>query len=276
VLASYESTAVTVRRRFDATGASDVDVRLADANVAHARALIERRDEEAARALRTLELILGRYPDGALSAPVGLPPTPPAPPVGVPGELIGRRPDLAAAEERLRAADERLHVARASLYPQLRLGGSVGRTSDTLSDLVDPAFSIWSIVASLAQPVFQGGRLRAGVDLADARVEEALRVFEASLLGALGEVEIALASETHLARLEDEQTQAAAANAAAAALAEERYAAGLLGLLGVLETQRRALDAESLLLSVRRQRLERRVDLHLSLGGGFTPAESQP
>jgi NodT family efflux transporter outer membrane factor (OMF) lipoprotein len=275
-VASYERTEELVRRRFEGGVADLLDVHLANANASGARALAAARGDTAERAARQLEILLGRYPAGALEAPTALPATPPPPPAGVPGTLIARRPDLAAAEARLFAGEERLRVARANLYPSLRLAASVGRTSNELGDLIDPDFSVWSILASLAQPILQGGRLRAGVDLADARLQEVVAAFESQLLVALNEVESQLQAESFLATWEAEQERAAEEARAAQEIAESRYDAGLADLLTVLEAQRRALDAQSQHLNVRHQRLARRVDLHLALGGGFESPETTP
>ena len=270
-LANHERSAESVRRRFAEARASALDLRLAEANVADARALVESHAADEASAVRQLELVVGRHPSGAVLGAAQLPALPATPPAGVPSELLARRPDLIAAQARLVASDARLAAARAALYPSLRLTGSVGRTSAEPEDLLDPDFGIWSLAGSLAQPLFEGGRLRAGVDLADARVAEAVASFESSWLKALAEVETQLASEEVLARLELEQERASAAASAAAQSAQERYDAGLEGLLAVLEAQRRALDAETRWIGVRQRRLAARVDLHLALGGGFEP-----
>ena len=142
--------------------------------------------------------------------------------------------------------------------------------------MVDPDFKIWSLAAGLVQPIFQGGRLRAGVDLADARVREALANFEGALLRAFSEVESALEADGRLARQEAFERASSEEAAAASRIAEERYASGLVDFLEVLEAQRRELESESRYLSVQRLRLENRVDLHLALGGGFEVPESQP
>lgn len=273
-LASWERSAESVRRRFAEARASALDLRLAEANVADARALVESRAADEASAVRQLELLLGRHPSGAVLGAAELPDLPATPAAGMPSELLARRPDLIAAQARLAASDARLDAARAALYPRLRLTGSVGRTSDEAGDLLDSDFGIWSIAGALAQPLFEGGRLRAGVDLADARVAEAVASFESSWLKALGEVETQLANERTLARLELEQERASAAAGAAADSAQERYDAGLEPLLTVLDAQRRALDAETRRIGVRGRRLTARVDLHLALGGGFEPTEN--
>ncbi|MCZ6598919.1 MAG: TolC family protein, partial [Planctomycetota bacterium] len=190
-------------------------------------------------------------------------------PAGLPAELLRRRPDLRSLEERLRAADLRLYEARADLYPRLSLSGGAGRTSETADELSKGDFDIWSLAANLTQPIYQGGRLRAGVDLADARVAEALANLEQGLLIAFAEVETALAVDDHLAGRESSLRTASDHAAAARNIAEERYSSGLTALIAVLETQRRALNNESEWLAARRERLVARIDLHLALGGGF-------
>ena len=124
-------------------------------------------------------------------------------------------------------------------------------------------------MGNLTQPLFQGGRLRAGADLASARTDAALIAYARSALHAFSEVEISLASGRFLSHQERALADAARQASAAQALAEERYSKGLTDLLTTLTSQRNAYDSESRLLSVRRQSLESRIDLHLALGGGF-------
>jgi outer membrane protein TolC len=167
-------------------------------------------------------------------------------------------------------------VAKRSLYPRFSLTASGGTISTQLGDLVDGDFSVWSIVGNLFQPIFQGGRLRAGVDLADAGTEAAVESYISAALVAYTEVESALAADAFLAR-EDERLREATRQAAAAReLAEERYAAGLEEYITVLESQRRELTTEATALNVRRLRLANRVDLYLALGGGYLRPDAAP
>ncbi len=190
-------------------------------------------------------------------------------PVGLPAELVARRPDLVSAERRLAAADERLRQARRQLYPRFSLTAGGGTVSDQLGDLVDGDFRVWSLLANLTQPLFQGGRLRAGVDRAAAGSDELLAAYAGLALDAFREVESALAAEQHLIERERHLAEAARQLGAARRLAEDRYRSGLGDYLLVLESQTRELVAESELLSLRRELLHNRIDLHLALGGGF-------
>jgi len=190
-------------------------------------------------------------------------------PAGLPSELVARRPDLAAAERRLAASIERVGEARRALYPRLSLTASDGRSSDALDNLLDGDYSVWSLVANLSAPLFQGGRLRAGVDLAESGREAALAQYAGQVLAAYGEVERALVAERLLAAQEAALAETAREAAAALALARARYNSGLTDLITLLDTQRREFVANSQLLSARRQRLEARIDLHVALGGDF-------
>jgi outer membrane protein TolC len=181
---------------------------------------------------------------------------------------------LVAAERRLAAAEQRYGAARRDLYPRLSLTGSTGTSTRALTDLVDGDFGVWSLLGNVLQPVFQGGLLRANVDLAEAGVDETLISYAGTALAAYSEVETALAAEQHLREREDHLAVAAEQSRAAERLAEERYRSGLEDFITVLESQRRALQADGEWIAARRQRLENRIDLYLALGGGFERSET--
>jgi NodT family efflux transporter outer membrane factor (OMF) lipoprotein len=263
----YRETLETVRERYARGLVASLDLRLAESNLASAQALLESRRAQRDAALRQLEILQGRYPRAELGLPDSLPPVPPPLPAGVPAHLLARRPDLVAAERRVAAAGARWEASRAALYPRLSLTGSRGRVSSELSDLLDGNFTVWSLAGNILQPLFQGGRLRAGVALSEARLREAAAAFAETLLQALAEVETSLRADSLLAAQEVRLREAARQAEASRRLAREQYAQGLADILVVLESQRRALEARSQLLAVRRQRLTNRVNLYLALGG---------
>ncbi len=203
-----------------------------------------------------------------------LPDLPPPVPVGLPSELVSRRPDLVAAERRLAAADQRLLAAKRSRYPRFALTARGGSVSDQLEDLVDGDFSVWALIGNLAAPVFRAGRLKAGVEQAEAAGNEALSLYAGQVLRAYAEVETALAAEQRLRVREAELHETARQLEGARKLAETRYARGVGDYLTVLESQTRALNARISWIRVRRELLTNRVDLHLALGGGFTAPPS--
>lgn len=247
-----------------------LDVRLARANVESARATWETRRRQRDAAVRALEVLLGRYPAEILALETNLPPLRREVPPGLPSELLSRRPDLRAAERELAAALERAGAARKELLPTLSLSGSAGGASNRLRDLLDSDRLFWNLAANLVQPVFEGGRLRAGVDLAQAATRQALARYAQTVLTAFREVETALAAEAYLRREEAALSRAAEESIGAEQLAWQQYQRGLVDIITVLESQRRAFAARSNLLNVRNARLQNRLDLYLALGGDFT------
>jgi NodT family efflux transporter outer membrane factor (OMF) lipoprotein len=273
---SYALSAQRLRARYERGIAPALDLRLALSNLATARSLLAAAQERRERVARQLEILLGRYPAGALATEATVPEVPPAVPAGLPAELLGRRPDLLASASRVRAAGLRLKQAKRRRWPSLTLTASGGAASDDLSDLVDLDFRVWDLAANLLAPILQGGRIRAGIDLAAAREVEAVADHGARVLAALAEVETALAAERALARREAAVREDVEQAVAARELAEEQYRRGLVEIVTVLESRRRALSAQSLALSVRRARLDARIDLHLALGGGFHEGAEAP
>lgn len=264
-----------IRDRFERGRGSAVDLHLIENNLALAVALEELWLDARQRAARGLELLLGRYPAGELEALGSLPEVVGSPPAGLPAELLERRPDLLAARARVLAADLRLAESRRALLPNLRLTTSGGRSSSELSDLTDPSFDVWSLFTGLTQPIFQGGRLRAAVDLSGARVRQALADYGTRTLAAMGEVERLLASEEILARRLGSLSSAAESARHARDLVQQRYASGLADVLLLLDAERRVLLSEGQRLNARLAMLDNRIDLHLALGGGFGAAQTE-
>lgn len=266
---SWERSRRQVRDRYERGLRSPLDVRQANRSVADAEALLALQERQLDRAERQLEILTGNYPARALPVTRGVPDPPRAVPAGLPADLVARRPDLVAAERRLLASSERVLVARRALYPSLALTGSGGTASNELEDLLDGDFRVWSLVAGLARPLFQGGRLRADVDRTRAASEEAVATYARDVLRAYGEVEAALAAERYLATRADRLAEAVHEAGAALDLAGDRYARGLEAYVTVLDAQRALFSAERAALAVRRERFDNRIDLYLALGGGF-------
>lgn len=260
-----------ISNRVDVGIASPADAMLAEANLGSARAGLEQRREALARIRRQLDVLLGYYPSGALTTAEVLPEVPARPAAGVPAELLERRPDVRAAELALRAAGYQLGAAERSFLPSLALTGSAGYSSDQLSGLFDSSNLVWSIAGQLMQPIFQGGRLVAQVDIAEGQQSEALHSYVETALNALAEVESLLAVDDLLARREDSLDASATAAEEAVRVSYNRYQQGIDPFLNVLESQQRALDGRSAYISARHARIENRISLHLALGGGFEP-----
>ena len=261
-----------ISNRADVGIAAPNDKALAIANLQSATAGLAQREEGLERVRRQFEVLLRDYPDGTMPVAGNLPTAPTPPPAGLPAELLERRPDVHASELALRAAGYRATAAERSLLPSISLTGNAGTASEGISNLLDPAYFIWSIGGRLLQPIFQGGRLRAQVELREGQRDEALEAYADTVLNALSEVETALAVERQLAYREAALERAADAAEQSVAISFNRYRAGIDPFLTVLESQQRALDSRSGYLAARRARLENRIDLHLALGGGFETA----
>ena len=268
---SREESSTLVRERFERAlaedGGSAAQVRLSETELATAKADLERRRGERERALRQLELLLGRYPSGAVSGAARLPKLPPAPPAGLPSELLLRRPDILQSERRLAAAGRRSDQAVKARYPSINLTGSLGTTTDQLEKILSSSSGVWALGGSLTQPIFQGGRIQGGIQQADAAEREAVANLQRVVLDAFGEVEQSLVTEIYLRRQESEIARAVELSKDASARAGEEFRNGTGGVLTFLAAQNREIEASSSLVSVRRLLLDNRVNLHLALGG---------
>jgi NodT family efflux transporter outer membrane factor (OMF) lipoprotein len=269
---SFAGTTRTIRDRYETGVRSSLDLRLAMVDEANARTELEARRQAADRAVRQLEILLGRYPSRTMDVGADLAEPLSDVPAGLPADLLARRPDLVAAERRLAASDRRHSQSKRALLPRLTLTASGGRTGAELEDLLDGDFTVWSLAAGLLQPIFQGGRLRAQVARAGALSDAAVAEYANRVLEACAEVETLLTAERSLREQEAAQALAAEQAAAARDLARDRYESGLDDVIPLLSAQRAAAQAQARLLDVRRRRLDARVDLHLALGGDFDPA----
>ncbi len=274
---SWERTLATTERRYRSGLVTAVDLYLARENLSSAQAAEVQLGSGLAQARHALDVLVGRRPGTGEAQPAGslaeLPDLEPVP-VGLPAELLDRRPDLRAAEARLAAATYGVGAALADLYPSLTLSGSLGPTSDRLSDLTRADSIVSSAIANLVAPIFTGGQRRAGVDAARARADAAAAGYAGAVLTALREVEDALVlSSAALERLEHNRRRVAEARAADR-LARDRYQRGVDPLLKVLETERRLRAAEEAFLSATSDLWNARVDLFLALGGDWSPADA--
>ncbi len=274
---SFTTTLALIERRFERGTVSSLDVRLARAQTEAALSQVAARRNALQREHRFLAVLMGRYPRSLSDDPqrvAELPELPPQPPTGMPSDLLTRRPDLVAAERRLAAQSERVFAARRAFLPAISLSASAGQSSQELEDLLDSNFSVWTLAANLVQPIFQGGRLRANFARQSALATESLANYGQVALNAFREVETALAAESHLREQVTRTRQAQAESQAAFDLATGQYERGLVDIITVLDTQRRAFADRSSLIEVQRALLDNRLALHLALGGGFTIEET--
>ncbi|RCL33053.1 MAG: transporter [Puniceicoccaceae bacterium] len=266
---TYRDNQRALESRYKLGLSEGFDLRRILTQAASAEAETVARERTLDQAARHLEVVLGRYPAGALDAVITLPSLPPRIPAGLPADLIQRRPDLVAAERRLAATDRELRASQKDLLPQISLTTSGGTSSQEFEDLLDGDFGVWTLVGNLTQPIFQGGGIRANIDRNTALRDQAAANYHGSALRAFLEVETTLAAEQFIRREQAKLAIAAEEATATEALAWDRYRSGTGDFLSALDANRTADAARSRLLSVSNIFLQNRVDLYLALGGAF-------
>lgn len=270
---NFQTTSERIRERFLHGLSPSLEYRLALNSSEGALALLQQRLEQKEVVVRLLQVLSGQYPDGDFKTHSVLPYPRARIPAGLPSELLQRRPDLVAAQWRLKAADHRLWAARKALFPRLSLTGSAGTSSASMNDLLDSDFTVWNVAGNLTQPLFQGGRILAGIDFSKANVQRALADYHSSLLKAFNEVETGLQTDHWLQERHHHLQNAAVQSRAALSLAEDRYENGLAEIFTVLESQRRHLNDATQLIELRRLMYVNRIDLMLALGGPYEHEE---
>jgi multidrug efflux system outer membrane protein len=247
----------------------EYELALSRANLATFRDSVKTLDLAYQQALRALEALAGRYPAAALAVPPRLAALPGPVPVGMPAELLERRPDVIAAERRVAAAFHRVEEAKAARLPRISLTAAVTSISSELFVLKDRDNPVWSAGASVSQPLYLGGSLQSQIEIRTAEQKQAIADYGRVGARAFGEVENALSSAFTLDEREAILSQLVADNSRALELANVRFRVGA-GDLRAVQQQSLALHAaRTALLRVQAERLVQRVNLHLALGGSF-------
>jgi NodT family efflux transporter outer membrane factor (OMF) lipoprotein len=219
-----------------------------------------------------LALLLGRRPQDGADFVVGLcPELPPLPQVGIPADLLEKRPDVRAAMNRVRAADERVAAAVADRLPSLRLTASAGYSAPEMSQVFNDV--LWNIAGNILMPVLDGGRRRAEADRAEAVMRERLAGYGAVLLTAMREVEDALVNESKGQEMlvrQQEQHEAADKTLYHAGM---RYRRGLTDYLPVMNALNREQSLAQAMVKTRQQVLSYRIQLYRALGGKWMSKE---
>ncbi len=268
---SWESTLVTVERRYRAGIADAVELHLARENLASSRASEAVIAGQVDLSRLALDVLVGRRPGSGGELPDTLPQLPSLDPVplGLPAQLLDRRPDLRQTEMQLAAATFGVGAAIANLYPDLSLTGSAGSSADSINDLTISDGLVYNAIANLIGPLFTGGQRRADVDAARARADQAAGNYAGVVLVALREVEDALVrNESSLQNQKFSDIRVAEARAADR-LSKQRYQRGVETLLRVLETERRLRLAEQAIITSTADVWNARIDLFLALGGDW-------
>ena len=190
-------------------------------------------------------------------------------PVGLPSALLERRPDIREAEQNLIAANAQIGVARAAYFPQISLTGSGGYESTKLTNLFQGPAGLWSLAGSITQPIFEGGRLKSGVRLAEAQHEQLLLTYQQNIQGAFRDVSDALVAYRKYREFRIQQQLLVESARDAARLSEVRFKAGSTDYLEVLTNETNAFSAELTLAQAQGNELTALVQLYLALGGGW-------
>lgn len=249
--------------------ASELDLARVETELAITEADAHAAERRRIELQHALAVLTGTLPGRLVLEPGAMASQVPSIPTGLPADLLERRPDVAEAERLLAARNADIGVAQAAMFPSIRLTGGFGFESAELSDLLDPESQIWSLGVSLAQPIFDGGRMRANVDRARAQYEENLATYRERLLVAFKEVETSLAALRILDQQHDSQMRAVNSAERAEQLATSRYKTGLTNVLELVDAQRTSLQVERVRLQVRQQQMLASVTLIRALGGGW-------
>jgi multidrug efflux system outer membrane protein len=201
--------------------------------------------------------------------PLAEAPLSPDVPVGLPSELLERRPDIQEAEHQMASANALIGAAKADFFPRVGLTALYGGQSDELDDIAKGRFNVWNLVGNVTGPLFQGFRLWERFEGTKAFYAEAVANYQDTIVRAFAEVANALANREKLGLVRTAQTRAVAAYQEAAELSVLRYEAGLAGYFEVLDAQQQLFPAELDLAQAELGQLLAVVDLYRVLGGGW-------
>lgn len=269
--AQQESLDLT-RVRFDAGLASDLEVAQSEGQVNGTAAQIPTLQSGLKQAAYRLDVLLGAQPGtlaSELAKELPVPALPPQAHVGLPVDLLRRRPDIRRAERQLAAATAQIGAATADLYPKFSLAGAFGLQSVSASDWFSAPSRFWSIGPTITWPVFDAGKIRANIEIRNAQQEQALRLYEKSVLSAFEDVENALVNYGNEQTRYRSLLDAVAANRRALQMADELYRQGLVAFLNVLDAQRTLYLSESDLAQSEAVMASNLVALYKALGGGW-------
>jgi multidrug efflux system outer membrane protein len=266
-----EDSLQIIEARFDKGVVPLIDVNQAQIELADAVAESAALERQSGLAENSLSVLLGRNPGPIVRTNLGVESTLNIPviPVGLPSELLERRPDVRQASQQLAAQTARIGVAEAMRFPSLSLTGTLGLASDDLSGFLSSENKVWGISANLFGPIIDAGRNKSRVEAEIARTEQLLNNYQLTVLRSFQEVEDALIEiRTFGAEAEARETQVTAA-LSAATLSRARYDGGVTSYLEVLESERSLFRAELLASSTRREQVVSMVSLFKALGGGW-------
>jgi len=278
-IASQKKVLELTRKRFQFGLATSLDVSQAENILATSEAQLPPFRELLTESMNSVALLLGKPPcsvDDELTPvePIPIPPMQVA--VGIPADLVRRRPDVRKAERQLAAETARIGVAKSDLYPRLTLLGTVGVESTDTGNWMSRGSVLYSLAPTLQWNIFHGGRILSEIEAQDAVTEQALLQYEQTVLKALGEVENAMKSFVETRNRKEALERAVAASRRTLDLAVQLYKDGLKDFQNVLDAERTLFDAENQLAVSKGGTAEALVKLYKALGGGWEPGAGAP
>lgn len=251
---------------------TNLDVANAAAQAVSIESLIPTLESRCETTINAIGLLLAEEPGAlkqTLAEPRDVPGLPQQVPIGVPSEIVQRRPDIRKAEAQLHAATAAIGMAKADFYPRISLNGSAGFQSLQLSNLADWASGQFVVGPSITLPIFEGGRLKGTLRLREAQQQEAAIVYKHTVLQAWREVDDALIVYEAEQKRHDRLREVVRLNQSALSIAQQRYKAGAVDFLNVLNVQRQLLDSESNMEQSKADAAANLITLCKVLGGGW-------
>jgi outer membrane protein, multidrug efflux system len=258
------------KQRFDVGASSALDLRLSETLVASARISLATLARQRAQAVNALTLLVGKpLTDLPEAQPLSDQKIVAELPAGLPSDLLTHRPDIRAAEQRLKSANANIGAARAAFFPRISLTAAVGTASNALSGLFDAGSQAWSFSPQLVLPIFDAGRNRGNLTLADVRKNEAIVDYEKTIQVAFREVADALVARSAIDEQINAQRDFLTAVTERLKLSQQRFQGGVSSSLDVLDAERDLFSAQQALVQVSLLRLTNAIDLYRALGGGL-------
>jgi len=268
-LAGYQRALEITQNRYKAGIAAKTDVLQAQTQLANAQADNAGLQRTRAQLEHAIAVLVGEAPANFTLPPATWNPLVPEVPIGVPSDLLQRRPDIAAAERRVASANEQIGIAKSAYFPSLSLSASAGSGASRVADLFKASSSVWSLGLSAAQLIFDAGATGARVDGARAAHEQAVARYRQTVLTAFQDVEDQLSATRVLQTQQELRRQASEAADQVEQQVLNRYRSGQVGYTEVITAQATALSARRALVQAMADRQTTAVALIQSLGGGW-------
>ena len=249
---------------------SALDVYLTRNEVNSELARIAQQKAQQIQAIRQLEQLLGQYPEGKLLVNADMPLLDSEIPLGLPSDLITRKPALLASWYQLLAQDSALAYAHKQRFPSVNITASLTDSQESISDLLSTASLGWSLLGNLTMPLFNAGKLKANEEKSRLTLKQTEQSYLSTLYNAFADVENAVTSEASLMQRYQVMIKAQENAIAAETLSFEQYQSGLVEYITVLDAKSRSYDAQSSVIQLKNQLIANRVNLHVALGGNFS------